>query len=157
MVARDIMRENYVSVTPDTVLSDAQQIMFEAGELLLPIIDDSGSPRGVLLEADLLRAILPKYLDNLASLNFLPESCSLIDLDVKVQTMTVGELGLEHTLHTISPDTRLVEIAHVFVTKKIAAVAVVDDDESVLGMIARRQLVEHIFEHTLCEVEYDSE
>lgn len=156
MVAKDIMETDFASVAPDTVLADAQKVMFNSGALLLPVIGDDGCPCGVLLEADLLRAVLPKYLDSLASLNFLPESCSLYDVDVKVEQMTVEEIMEERKLHTIEEDTRLVQIAHTFVTKKIAAVGVVRDD-AVVGMVHRRDLVEHIFEHTLCEVEYDDE
>ncbi|MFP3904792.1 MAG: HPP family protein [Armatimonadota bacterium] len=156
MVAKDIMTTDFPYVRPDTVLADAQDVLFKSGTLLVPVIGEDGCPCGVLLEADLLRAVLPKFLDSLASLNFLPESCSLYDVDIKVEQMTVDEIIEERTLHTIEEDTRLVQIAHIFVTKKIAAVGVVRDD-SVIGMVHRRDLVEHIFEHTLCEVEYDDE
>ncbi len=152
MTAKDIMEADFVCVQPDMPLKQAAELMTEQHTLLLPVIDEEGRGYGILMEVDLLRVVLPKYLDNLASLNFLPESCDLFDLDTKVANLKVRDVIGDRELYTISEDTKAMEIAHIMLTEQISSVAV-EKDGKIIGLVTRGNLVRHIFEYTLCEEE----
>ncbi len=152
MTAKDIMQPDFVCVQPDMPLRQAAELMTEQRKLLLPVIDAEGCGQGVLMEADLLRVVLPKYLDGLASLNFLPEACDLFDLNVKIPSLKVQDVIGQRKLYTVKPDTKAMEIAHVMLTEQISSVAV-EKDGKIVGIVTRGSLVRHIFEHLLCEEE----
>ena len=148
MTAKNIMEADFVCVQPDMPLKKAAELMTEQRKLLLPVIDQEGCGYGVLMEVDLLRVVLPKYLDNLASLNFLPESCDLFDLDVKIASLKVQDVIGDRELYTVSQDTKAMEIAHIMMTEQISSVGV-EKDGKIIGLVTRGNLVRHIFEQTL--------
>ena len=152
MTAKDIMEADFVCVQPDMLLKKAAELMTEQRKLLLPVVDEAGRGYGVLMEVDLLRVVLPKYLDTLPSLSFLPESCDLFDLDVKIASLKVEDVIGDRELHTVSQDTKAMEIAHIMLTEEISSVGV-EQDGKIIGIVTRGNLVRHIFDHTLCEEE----
>jgi len=150
VIAKDIMDTDFVSVDPEMSLREAADLMTRQYKMLLPVISEDSSRRGILMEVDLLRAVLPKYLDSVSSLNFLPPTDELFDLGHSVATMKVKDIIGDRKLYTVEPDTSAAEIAHVMLTKQIAAVGVEQDGE-IIGIVTRDSLVHHIYVHTLCE------
>ncbi len=152
MTAEDIMDTNFVYVNPDMSLQDAADLMTEHNYLFLPVIDDEDSACGVLLEADLLRAVMPRYLDGLASLKWLPDAYELSDADGTIEHLTVKDVIDDRQLYIVQHDAGPAEIAHVMLTKGIAGMGV-EKDGKLVGYVTRGALVRHIYAHTLCPEE----
>lgn len=152
MTAEDIMDTDFVCVHPDMSLQDAADLMTEHGRLFLPVVDHERDACGVLLEADLLRAVMPKYLDGLASLKWLPDAYELSDSDSNIGNLTVKDVIDDRQLHTVQHDAGPAEIAHVMLTKAIAGVGV-EKDGKLVGYVTRAELVRHIYEHTISQEE----
>jgi CBS domain-containing protein len=57
MRAKDIMTANVVSVSPDTGIGDAAQILLDQHISGVPVIDPSGQLVGILTEGDLMRRV----------------------------------------------------------------------------------------------------
>ncbi len=155
MTAEEIMERDYVCVTPDMSVREAAELMTHHNRLLLPVVDDHSGAAGVLLEADLLRLVLPKYLDSVASLNFLPDSCALLDVDVKIANLTVKDILSERKLYTVEHDAGPAEMAHLMLTKGISSLAVLREGK-VIGIVTRGSLVRHIFDQTFCQEELEN-
>jgi CBS domain-containing protein len=152
MTAEDIMDRDFVCVRPDMSLQEAADLMTEHNCLFLPVIDDEGGACGVLLEADLLRAVMPRYLDGLASLKWLPDAYELSDANSNVEHLTVKDVIDDRQLYTVQHDAGPAEIAHAMLTKAIAGVGV-EKDGKLVGYVTRAELVSHIYAHTLCPEE----
>ena len=152
MTAEDIMDTDFVCVHPDMSLQEAADLMTEHNCLFLPVIDDEGGSSGVLLEADLLRAVMPRYLDGLASLKWLPDGYELSDADEKIEHLTVKDVIDDRQLYTVQHDAGPAEVAHVMLTKAIAGVGV-EKDGKLVGYVTRGALVGHIYAHTLSQEE----
>ena len=154
MTAEDIMERDYVCVTPDMPVREAAELMTKHDRLLLPVIENECGAAGVLMETDLLRVVLPRYLDSVASLRFLPDSCELFDVDVRLADLTVKDIVGDRRLHTVQHDAGAAEIAHVMLTKGLSSVAV-EKDGRVVGIVTRGSLVRHIYHQTFCETKLE--
>ncbi len=154
MTAKDIMDADYLCVDPNMPLKEAADLITEHHTLLLPVVDEECGAHGVLMEVDLLRAVLPKYLDSVASLNFLPDTCDLFDVDAKIATLKVKDVIADRKLYTVEEDTNVVEIAHIMLTKGISSVGV-EREGRIVGVVTRGDLLTHIFHHTLCAEEQE--
>ncbi len=154
MIAKDIMDPDFICVSPDMPLREAALLMTTNHRMLLPVITDDGCGTGVLMEADLLRLILPRYLDTLQNLDFLPDTFDIFPVAGKIDAMQVKDALTDHTLYTISHDSHLPEIAHRMLTKGIAALAV-EEDGKIIGYVTRGRLLTYFFEYTTCQEETD--
>jgi CBS domain-containing protein len=150
MTAEDIMETDFVCVHPDMSLREAANLMTEHNRLFLPVMDEECGKGGVLLEDDLLRAVMPKYLDSLTNLNFLPDAYELVDAEGSVEQLTVKDIIQDRQLYTVQHDAGPAEIAHVMLKKGIAGVGVEKDDK-IIGYVTRGTLVRHIYAHTLSQ------
>jgi len=154
MTAEDIMESDYLCVQSDMPVREAAELITKNHRLLLPVIDDECGAAGVLMESDLLRAVLPRYLDSVASLNFLPDACDLFDVDVRIADLTVGDIIGDRKLHSVQHDAGPAEIAHAMLNKGLSSLAV-EKDGKVIGIVTRGSLVRHIYDHTFCELDLD--
>jgi len=154
MTAEEIMERDYICVTPDMSVREAADLMTHHNRLLLPVIDDHCGAGGVLLETDLLRLVLPKYLASVASLNFLPDACALFDVDVKIADLTVKDILSERKLYTVQHDAGPAEMAHLMLNKGLSSVGVLKDGK-IIGVVTRGSLVRHIYDQTFCQEELE--
>ncbi len=144
------MHTDFVCVRPEMPLREAIEIMLQEDTLLLPVIHDECGRHGVLMEVDVLRVILPSYLDNVASMDFLPDECPVIDPGKSLDEINVMDIAGGSKLHMVSEDTKVLNVAHVMLVKGIATVGVERDGELV-GVIRRGDLVAHYFGQMRCE------
>lgn len=150
MLARDIMHTDFVCVRADMPLREAAEIMLQEQAPVLPVIHDECGRHSVLREVDVLRAVLPSYLDSVPSVGFLPEECSLINLGKPLDEITVMDLEAGDRLHTVSEDTKLLNIAHTMLVKGVSTVGVEKDGE-IVGVIRRSDLIRYYFSQLVCE------
>src|SRR3974377_2617918 len=55
MNARNSMSKAVVSVHPDTPLREVARLMLDKGITAVPVVDDNGTPIGIVSEGDLIR------------------------------------------------------------------------------------------------------
>ena len=55
MNARDVMTKPVVSVHPDTSLREIARLLLDKGISAVPVVDDNGTPIGMVSEGDLIR------------------------------------------------------------------------------------------------------
>jgi len=62
LTVRDVMTAHVVSVTPDTSLGDVARLMVEKDVRAVPVVDEAGGLLGIVSHKELLRYLIPEYL-----------------------------------------------------------------------------------------------
>ncbi len=119
--AKDIMNENVVSVTKDTLLIEAAQIMARNDISGIPVVDDQMALEGVITERDILALFDAMQYDEKRTVN---------------STMT-------HSVISFDADDLLMEICDCLKEHKFRRVPVTENGKLV-GLISRRDLMLHI-------------
>jgi len=134
MFVRDRMSSPAVTITPETRLQDALDLMHEHRFRRLPVVDAKGELVGIVSERDLLYASPPPatLLSGMA-LNHL-----LSELQAK-QIMTRDVL-------TTTPDTFVEDAARLMVENKIGGLPVVDEENHVVGVITETDVFKAFIE-----------
>jgi len=138
MRVRDLMTTNVLAVRSSTQLKDAAALLAEHRISGLPVVDGEGHVLGVLSEGDILYKETgakdkPGLFDRLLS-------APPIGLDLKLAARTVGEAMSAPAL-TIGPRRPVTEAATVMIDEGVNRLPVVDDEERLIGIITRADLV----------------
>jgi len=123
VTAADIMVTNVVTVTPDTTIHCAIQLLLKHGISGMPVLNENREVIGILSERDCLKTLLSAQYHNLPAAH-------VIDL------MTTG-------IRTIAPDTDVMAIARLFTEERFRRLPVVEDGRLV-GQVSRRDLLRAI-------------
>ncbi len=112
-VAKDIMTQDVVTVTPDTRLQEVAKILAEKKISGLVVVDGD-KVVGIVSEADILKA--------------------------GDMTKTAGEVMAKDVV-SVSPDTDVAEIARILTDKGIKRVPVIDESGKLVGIVSRADIV----------------
>jgi CBS domain-containing protein len=145
MLVRDVMTSPALTVHPNTPLKGALVMLDEHAITMLPVVNESGGIVGVLSEADVVRDAVPQ--DVRTHLIPVPG----VDLDQPPHC--VAELMNRHPI-TVLATTDLATAAQLMTDTAVKSLPVVDDDDHVLGVVSRRDIV-HILARTDKAVERD--
>ena len=140
----DVMTPNPISVTPDTVLKDAIQLMADNHIGGLPVITSDGDLVGILSESDLMWQTtgidMPAYIMLLDSVIYLKNPTQYNQELHKALGQLVKDVMTDHVV-TIAPDKSLREAAHLMQDKKVRRLPVLDTENQVVGMLTRGDIV----------------
>ena len=124
--AADIMTKKLISVTPQTDVMDAVDLLLKNKISGAPVVDHRGRLVGILSELDCVN-----HISHCAMTNTPPD--------------VVGEL-MTKELTTVAPETTLLTLAHIFTTKRYRRLPVVSAQGQLLGQLSRRDLMRALFE-----------
>jgi CBS domain-containing protein len=138
MKVKDLMTTDVLTVRPSTQLKDAAALLAERRISGLPVVDDENRVLGVLSEGDILYKETgakdkPGLIDRLLSV-------PPIGLDLKLAAKTVGEAMSAPAL-TTGPRRPVTEAASVMIDEGVNRLPVIDDEERLIGIITRADLV----------------
>lgn len=119
--AADIMTRDLVTVHPDTNVLEAVDRLLEHKISGAPVVDETGHLVGILSELDCVKHMCSRAMENLPPLE-------------------VSEL-MTREVQTVTPDTNLLTLAHIFTTKRYRRLPVVDPQGHLLGQLSRRDLL----------------
>lgn len=141
----EVMTPNPITVTPQTSLQEAIQVIAEKKISGLPVVDDSNKLVGVISETDLMWQETgidpPPYIMFLDSVIYLQNPNRHEKLVHKVLGQTVGEVMTNKPI-TVKPSQTLREAAHLMTEHKIGRLLVTDDtNEKVIGIITRGDII----------------
>ncbi len=119
-----IMRTDLVTAHSDDYLMDAVLRMETRGVRHLPVVDGDGRLVGMLSDRDVRTA----YGNSLRPL-------SPGDARVRLQSTRVGD-AMSRTPFRVEQSATIEEISHRFIDHRIGAIAVVDADEKVMGIVS---------------------
>jgi CBS-domain-containing membrane protein len=142
LLAADIMSPVTQSVTMDTVLAKAVDVLVDAPDEGIPVVSDKGRLIGELTSRELLILGMPKYLDLLVNPAMLDAFEPFENFFQHENSMTVREV-CRRDIVTVEPNTPVVHVTHLMMTKHKRRIYVVDEDE-LKGIIYRKNIVTRV-------------
>jgi CBS-domain-containing membrane protein len=118
----DLMTTDVITVSPETGIRDAARLMFRNRVSGLPVVSPAGTLIGIITEADFLRLEVERQ-----------EGGSELGEDVG-GVMSSGVV-------TTDPDTSIYEAAKIMTFQDIKRLPVVDEEQHLLGIISRADIV----------------
>lgn len=140
----DVMTPNPISVTPNTLLKEAIQLLAEQRIGGVPVIDETKGLVGILSESDLMWQTtgidMPAYIMLLDSVIYLKTPNQYSQEIHKALGQLVKDVMTDKVV-TIPPDKSLREAAHLMQEKHVRRLPVVNDQQEVVGMLTRSDIV----------------
>jgi CBS domain-containing protein len=137
--AGDVMTRQVVTVTPETTIEEAAQLMLQHRISGLHLIDSNGAVLGILTEGDLLRLEIGTEKRHTRWIALLVVPDSLAQEYVRARARKVGEVMTNHVYCT-GPDTPLSDVVALMETKEVKRLPVVQP-EGLVGIISRADLM----------------
>jgi len=140
MRVETIMVKKVITLNSEMNAQDAMQKLMERKISGLPVVDDDNKVVGMLTEKSILMAILPSYVKKVGHFVYEVDPKRLIDKVEKLHQIKVKEI-MRKEIITAKKDTSLTEIARIMLIHKIRRMPVVDDDNHLVGLIARQDVL----------------
>lgn len=140
MKVREFMRCDLTSVELDTTVSQVIYLLHQSGLASLPVVDEDGCVVGVISERDLIRAVLPGYVDMLQSVAFLPSLDQLSRRLHEIGFKPVAEFMTADVVAT-RPDDNDLHVADLMIRKGLKQIPVLDDQKRLVGVVRRIDLL----------------
>ncbi|MEN0068231.1 MAG: CBS domain-containing protein [Myxococcota bacterium] len=119
--AREMMTKRLITVRPDMRTLDAVRLLLKNRVSGAPVVDEDYRLIGMLSEKDCIQALLRAVAERLPS--------SMVRDVMSTEVVTISE------------ESDLLSIAHLFVTKPLRRIPVVRADRTLVGQISRRDLL----------------
>jgi CBS domain-containing protein len=141
MRVEDVMVREVKSILADIPISQAMEALFKNKISGLPVIDKDKKLVGMFTEKEILKYILPGYLQQVGSFVY-QENPKAIGNKVKelLKEKKVSDIMRKQPA-TVGPQASLSEVARKMLTEKIRRLPVVDKEGKVIGIIAREDVV----------------
>lgn len=136
MKARDLMRRDLTSVELETPVAQVVYLMHQCNLSSLPVVDEEGRVVGVVSERDLIRAILPGYVEMLTSASFLPSLNQLTRKLKEIGDKPVSQF-MVRPVTAVRPDDSDLHVADLMLRKGLKQLPVLDERGCLVGMVRR--------------------
>lgn len=143
LTARDIMEKKVISVSPDTDIPKAIEILLKNHINGVPVIDSNGILQGILCQSDLIFQqkdipIPPIFmlLDGIFPLS----SSKRLNAELEKMAATKVAQAMVKNPISVHPDTPISEIAGLMVEKHFHTIPVIDGDKLV-GIIGKEDIL----------------
>jgi len=145
--AKEIMTTDVITLTPDTDIARAAQVLLDNGINGAPVVDDQGNLKGILCQSDLVsqqkKLPLPGIFTMLDAYITLPTTKHLEKQISKITALKVAQAMTPDPM-TITPDTDLESIAALMVDKKFHTLPVVEAGK-VVGIVGKKDVLRTLF------------
>ena len=140
----EIMTTDPITVSPETSLQEAIQILAERDIGGLPVVDKQGQLVGVISETDLTWQATgvdtPPYVMFLDSIIYLQNPAKHNEEVHKALGQTVGE-AMSDNPATVQPNQLVREAARIMHEKKVRRLPVVNEQSELVGMITQGDVI----------------
>lgn len=142
LTAKDLMRHDVVTVTPDDSLKLVANLMFKYRLSALAVVDEKGNLLGQITDKELIQAALPDFKTLISNLNYSMDIEPFEELLKKEDKIKVKQLyTTDHEV--VTRGTKIVEVAAMMLFKDLRRVFVTDGDRLV-GILLRKDIVQMI-------------
>ncbi len=139
MKVKDVMIKEVISVRPDMSVKDAIGELFRLEISGLPVIDESGRLLGMFTEKDIIRSLLPSYVEKVGSFMYENLPKALKKRVSELANMKVGDIMRKEVV-TVNEELSIAEVARIMLTQRVRRIPVVKEGK-VVGIIARGDIV----------------
>ena len=140
MKVSQIMAKDVKSLLPDMSAKEALEIIFSMQMSGLPVIDQQGKLLGMFTEKDILKNILPTYIESVGRFTYADDPKGIKSKVSALVNIKVKDIMRKEVI-TVDEDTSLSEVARIMLTQKIRRVPVLNKEGKVVGIVARQDVV----------------
>ncbi len=148
MLIKDIMTTKVITVSTTHSVEDCAKLMQEHNISGLPVIDEEKNVVGIVTEGDLIRRAsrvkAPGYLEILGGLIYLGSPQKFVDELQRAMALEAGLL-MKKNVVSIKPEDSVEKAATLMVEKKISRLPVINEDEELVGIVSRRDIMSHLY------------
>jgi len=141
--ARDVMEKKVISISPDTEITKAVEILLKNHINGVPVVDSTGTIQGLLCQSDLIfqqkEIPIPPIFVMLDGIIPLSSSKKFKDELQKISAITVEQAMIKNPV-SASPDMPVSEIASLMVEKHFHTIPVIDN-KKVVGIIGKEDVL----------------
>lgn len=134
-LVKDWMSSDVITITPETTLPEAHQIMKVEEIRRLPVVDQVGRLVGIVSIGD-IRAAEPSPATSL----------SIWEMNYLLSTLKIEKIMTPEP-HTIRPDATIAEAARTMLEHRISGLPVVDQEHHVIGIITESDIFSMVVLH----------
>jgi CBS domain-containing protein len=146
MKAADIMTKDVITVTPDNTVKEVAKILTDKRVSGAPVVED-GELVGVISEGDIIvqdkKLHFPDYIYFLDSIFYL-DSLKEFEQDLKKRVAVEVKDLMTKDVITVAPEAEVEDVATILTEEDINRVPVVDEDNKLVGIITRADIVRYI-------------
>ncbi len=143
LLVRDVMTSRLVSVGPETPLGEAARLMVERDVRALPVVDDAGSLLGMVTHRELLRFLIPDYLQRTKSGEFRAPTKSQLQRGSSDPRQIPVREAMARTVLCLAEDQTLTDVATLMSSKDVDRFPVVREGK-VIGFLTRADLIRRL-------------
>lgn len=148
MYVKDIMTKEIITVREEDTVEKCANLLITHGLSGLPVVDDRGKIKGMLTEGDLIRRASrvkgPAVLEVLGGLIYLESPKKFID-DLKKSMGNLARDIMTGDVITVDQDKEIEDAATLLVQEKIKRLPVVDKEGNLIGIVSRKDIMNHLF------------
>ena len=143
LLVRDIMTPHIHTTRPEQTLGEVADLMVEHDVRALPVVDDTGSLVGMITHRDLLKYLLPSYLQRTKSGEFVaPTKSQLQRGSTDPRTIPVRE-AMARSVLCVAEDQTLGDVANLMSARDVDRFPVVREGRLV-GFLTRADLIRRL-------------
>jgi len=145
LLVRDVMTAHVFTVAPETSLGDVARLMVERVVRAVPVVDDTGTFLGMVTHKELLRYLIPDYLQRTKSGEFRAPTKSQVQRgSTDPRTIPVRE-AMARSVLCLAEDQTLSDVANLMSTKDVDRFPVVSEGK-VVGFLTRADLIRRLID-----------
>ncbi len=139
MKIRDVMRRDLTSITHNTKIKRAIELMDRMRVTEFIITDIDFKIEGVITDGIILRAALPKYFSYLDTTAYLPDLDEFAIGLKEISEKEVGEVMLRD-VYVVKEDDKVLDLVEVMLGRKLKILPVVNKKGKLVGKVDRASL-----------------
>lgn len=144
LMAKDIMSTEVYSVSPDLDLDELAKQFMQLNKNALPVVDAANHLLGIVTQTDLVEQDKPLHIPTVISLFdwvfYLESEKSFKEEVERISARKVSDICSREVV-TCRLDTPVEKIASLMVDNKAHLIPVVDEEQKVLGVVARLDII----------------
>lgn len=144
MKVKEIMVRDVFSIKPLDNAEDALRLLLKKSISGLPVVDAQGKLVGMFTEKDVLKYILPSYIDRVGKFVYEENPKAVRQKILSLSGLKVKDL-MRQDVVTVDEETSLCQIAHLMLTQKARRIPVLNRAKEVAGIVAREDILKALF------------
>ncbi len=145
MLIKDLMTKTVISVKPEQTVQQVAEMMHQYHFTGIPVTDNRNRLLGMIAERDFIasdsKLYLPTYIKLLQDTDFISGDKKLLPKEARDIIEATAEDIMNRTTVTAKEEMTLEELADLFATKRVNPIPVTDNDNQLLGIVSRSDLI----------------
>lgn len=143
MLLRDLMTNHPAAIGPDMPFEELLAIYRDMDSMLLYVVDPAGRLLGVISSYDILRVMLPFYLDSNLT-KALPDDEAVVRHAFRACRGMPASAFMTRTITALRPEDSFLTAEALFAERGMNILPVVDGEGRLVGELARRVALKHL-------------